>query len=62
MIDMNSKERLKEIMDGAGKLSLEEQAYILTTIKGMLFTRACLTKQLEEKHFSQHLKNDSSNT
>ncbi len=37
--------RLDAIVDGVSKLPIENQEYILTTIKGMLFTRRLLTKQ-----------------
>ena len=37
--------RLDAIVEGASKLPVESQEYILATIKGMLFTRDLLTKQ-----------------
>lgn len=40
--------RLDAIVDGASKLPVENQEYILTTIKGMLFTRNLLLKQAEQ--------------
>lgn len=36
--------RLDAIVDGASKLPVENQEYILATIKGMLFTRNLLMK------------------
>lgn len=42
--------RLDAIVDGASKLPVENQEYILTTIKGMLFTRNLLLKQVEQSH------------
>lgn len=36
--------RLDVIVEGASKLSVESQEYILATIKGMLFTRDLLVK------------------
>lgn len=41
--------RLDAIVDGASKLSVENQEYILTTIKGMLFTRNLLTEQENQR-------------
>lgn len=39
------KKRLDAIVEGASKLPIENQEYILTTIKGMLFTRNLFEKQ-----------------
>lgn len=39
--------RLDAIMDGARKLPIENQEYILAAIKGMLFTRNLLLKKAE---------------
>lgn len=50
--------RLDAIIDGASKLPMENQEYILTTIKGMLFTRNLLLKQHTQKETEQ--KNDTS--
>lgn len=41
--------RVDAILAGASKLSVERQEYILSTIKGMLFTRNLLMKK-EEPH------------
>ena len=40
--------RLDEIIEGASKLPIENQEYILTTIKGMLFTKQLLLKQNQQ--------------
>jgi hypothetical protein len=40
--------RLYEIVEGASKLPIENQEYILTTIKGMLFTKQLLLKQNQQ--------------
>lgn len=45
MIKTDDVKRLDAIVDGASKLPVENQEYILTTIKGMLFTRNLLEKQ-----------------
>lgn len=42
--------RLDAIVDGASKLPIENQEYILTTIKGMLFTRNLLLKQVKQSY------------
>lgn len=42
-------ERLDAIVNGASKLPIESQEYILSTIKGMLFTRNLLLKQNKPK-------------
>ena len=48
MTKVEDVKRLNAIVDGASKLPIENQEYILTTIKGMLFTRNLLAKQLSE--------------
>lgn len=40
--------RLDAIVDGASRLPIESQEYILATIKGMLFTRNLLIKQADQ--------------
>lgn len=45
MTKAEDKKRLDAIVEGASKLPVEKQERILTTIKGMLFTRSLLTKQ-----------------
>ena len=40
--------RLDAIVEGASRLPVESQEYILATIKGMLFTRDLLTKQADQ--------------
>ena len=45
MTKVEDVKRLNAIVDGASKLPIENQEYILTTIKGMLFTRNLLAKQ-----------------
>ena len=47
-------ERLDAIVDGTSKLPIENQEYILATIKGMLFTRNLLAKQ--DEHSVKPLK------
>lgn len=42
MTKVEDVKRLDAIVDGASKLLVENQEYILTTIKGMLFTRNLL--------------------
>lgn len=50
--------RLDAIVEGASKLPIEKQEYILTTIRGMLFTRSLLLKEAgppckpSENHFA----------
>ena len=44
MTKVEDVKRLNAIVDGASKLPIENQEYILTT-KGMLFTRNLLAKQ-----------------
>lgn len=44
--------RLNAIIDGASKLPIENQEYILATIKGMLFTRNLMMAQAEQSHTS----------
>lgn len=41
----DDKKRLDAIIEGASKLPIENQEYILTTIKGMLFTRNLIENQ-----------------
>ncbi len=41
----DDKKRLDSIVEGASKLPIENQEYILTTIRGMLFTRNLLENQ-----------------
>lgn len=48
MTRVEDVKRLDAIVDGASKLPMENQEYILTTIKGMLFTRNILTKQADQ--------------
>lgn len=48
MTKAEDMKRLGAIVDGVSKLPIEEQEYILTTIKGMLFTRNLLLKQSEQ--------------
>ena len=48
MTKVEDVKRLDAIVDGASKLPVENQEYILTTIKGMLFTRNLLLKQAEQ--------------
>ena len=48
MTKVEAVKRLDAIVDGASKLPVENQEYILTTIKGMLFTRNLLLKQAEQ--------------
>lgn len=50
MTKAEDTKRLDAIVDGASKLPVENQEYILTTIRGMLFTRNLLMKQMEETH------------
>ena len=45
MTKVEDVKRLDEIVDGASKLPIENQEYILTTIRGMLFTRNLLQRQ-----------------
>ncbi len=45
MTKTDDKKRLDAIVEGASKLPIENQEYILTTIKGMLFTRNLLENQ-----------------
>ncbi len=45
MTKVNDIKRLDAIVDGASKLPVENQEYILNTIKGMLFTRDLLMKK-----------------
>lgn len=40
--------RLEAIVDGASKLPIENQEYILTTIKGMLLTRNLMMSQAKQ--------------
>lgn len=49
--------RLNAIVDGASKLPIENQEYILTTIKGMLFTRNLLMRQINQptKLHAEHI-------
>lgn len=44
--------RLNAIIDGASKLPIENQEYILATIKGMLFTRNLMIAQAGQPHKS----------
>lgn len=48
MTKVEDVKRLDAIVDGVSKLPIESQEYILTTIKGMLFTRNLLMKQSEQ--------------
>lgn len=50
MAGAEDMKRLGAIVDGAGTLSVENQEYILTAIKGLLFTRKPLLKQTEQPH------------
>ena len=50
MTKPNEGARLDAIVEGASKLPVEVQEYILTTIKGMLFTRELLMKQFGLPH------------
>lgn len=40
--------RLEAIVDGASRLPVENQEYILAAIRGMLFTRRLLLRQSRE--------------
>lgn len=42
-----SAKRVNEIVDGASKLPVEGQEYVLAIIKAMLFTRGLVEKQTE---------------
>ena len=44
MAKVEDIKRLDAIVDGASELPIENQEYILATIRGMLFTRHQLTK------------------
>lgn len=48
MTKIEDIKRLDAIVDGASQLPIENQEYILTTIKGMLFTRNLLTRQTDQ--------------
>lgn len=48
MTKVEDVKRLDAIVDGASKLPIENQEYILTTIKGMLFTRNLLMKKADQ--------------
>lgn len=48
MTNVEEVKRLDAIVDGASKLPVENQEYILTTIKGMLFTRNLMMTQAEQ--------------
>lgn len=45
MTEADKGNRLNAIIEGASKLPVENQEYILAVIKGMLFTRSLLAKQ-----------------
>lgn len=45
MMETKDRKRLDVIVDGASRLPVENQEYILATIKGMLFTRNLLMKE-----------------
>lgn len=48
MTKVEDVKRLDAIVNGASKLPVENQEYILTTIKGMLFTRNLMIAQAEQ--------------
>lgn len=50
MTKVEDVKRLDAIVDGASKLPIENQEYILATIKGMLFTRKIMSKQQEKQN------------
>lgn len=52
MAKINDIERLNSIVVGVSELPVENQEYILATIKGMLFTRKLLMNQVEESNES----------
>ena len=45
MTEADKLKRLNAIIEGASKLPVENQEYILAIIRAMLFTRNLLTKQ-----------------
>lgn len=49
MTNVEEIKRLDAIVAGASELPAENQEYILTTIKGMLFTRNLLMKNAGEQ-------------
>lgn len=51
MIEDENMERLNAILAGASSLPVENQDYILATIKGMLFTRKLLMKQNNKESY-----------
>lgn len=53
MTGVENGKRLNEIVVGASKLSIENQEYILATIKAMLFTRSYLLKRTNHSYKPQ---------
>jgi hypothetical protein len=47
MIDLDKDQRINAIVEGASELPIENQEYILATIRGMLFTKSHLAKVFE---------------
>lgn len=45
LIDRQSQGRPELILEEAGKLSVEQQEYILAAMRGMMFTRSCILKK-----------------
>ena len=48
-----SAKRINEIVDGASKLPVEGQEYILAIIKGMLFTHGVIEKHSDPEKGDQ---------
>lgn len=45
MKNLDKEQRINAIVEGASELPIENQEYILATIRGMLFTRNHLLKE-----------------
>ena len=50
---MQKKDRLDEIVEEASKLPIENQEYILATIRGMLFTKNHMLNQIAADRLSE---------